>query len=127
VSLVDLPSTVMHLLGLPSKFPGAPLPLAVQPSTNGDTFEEPLLAEYYTVEAGPHLKSLLNSQWHYIVDYRTGAEKLFDLRADREELHDLSRSAASAAVLVEFRKRMKTIFPQIASPQSAAKAPGAAN
>jgi arylsulfatase A-like enzyme len=105
VSLVSLPATILKLLALPSLLPGQPLPL-----TDADasaTTEEPLLAEFNILEAAPFLKSLLDSHWHYIRDYRTGAEQIYDWQTDVGETHNLNQTEEGRRMASTFAKQLK--------------------
>jgi len=112
VSLVSLPRTVLDLVGLPAELPGEPLPHREQDGAGGEAFDEPLLAEFNPAQLDPHVKSFLNSRWHYILSIETGCEELYDWRNDCEELYNLAGSLEQQSVLEEFRKRMRTHIPQ---------------
>lgn len=125
VSLAALPRTIMDFLGLPSDFPGKALPLLQPESSSGENAEEPLLAEYYTNEDGPKLKSLLSSRWHYVRDVVTGAEELYDVKNDRAEIRNLATSPDLQSVMEGFRQRMRTLFPSLPAVKAAPRPPAA--
>lgn len=125
VSLAALPRTIMDFLGLPSDFPGKALPLLQREPSSGENAEEPLLAEFYTNENGPKLKSLLSSRWHYARDVVTGAEELYDVKNDRAEIRNLATSPDLLSVMEGFRQRMTTLFPGLPALKTAPRPPAA--
>lgn len=125
ISLAALPRTIMDFLGLPSDFPGKALPLLQREPSSGENAEEPLLAEFYTNENGPKLKSLLSSRWHYVRDVVTGAEELYDVKNDRAEIRNLATSPDLLSVMEGFRQRMMTLFPGLPASKTAPRPPAA--
>ena len=116
VSLVNLPATILQLLKLPAAFPGEPLPVAggQMPAGKGSS-EEPLLSEFFVLD-GPLLKSLLTSRWHYIANFKTGKEELFDFQKDPHELNNLSSAVEAGPIVEKFRKKLRDRFPGLSRP-----------
>jgi arylsulfatase A-like enzyme len=106
VSLVNLPATLMQLLDLQGPFPGQPWPLAPRPPERGHRIQDSVLAEFNTVARHPFLQSLLNADWHYIANTKTGKEELFAWPTDQAELNDLAATPQAAPVLEAFRREM---------------------
>jgi arylsulfatase A-like enzyme len=114
VSLRDLPSTVVDLLGLPSSFPGRSLARYF----NGSPASASLDGEYLLTETSDEVsktpidstrsRSLLHEGKVYIRN-SNGTEELFDQAADPVELHDLSKASDFQLVLARFREKMKQI------------------
>jgi arylsulfatase A-like enzyme len=107
VSLAALPATVMHMLELPAAFPGRPLPLSEAAAANDPARDEPLLAEFNTLQAARWKKSLLDSRWHYIYEFTTGAEELYDWRADPGETLNLLQGEEGRRDAAEYSTRLK--------------------
>jgi arylsulfatase A-like enzyme len=112
VSLVDLPATVVDLLGISAgaPFPGRSLlPLGV-PAAGGDTvlseLKRGLVRQgWYPIGKGPEMFSLVSADHHYI---RNGdhSEELYDLRGDPEEARNLAADGMSQPLLARFRARL---------------------
>ena len=109
VSLVSIPATILDLIGLPAapSFEGTSLaPLWLGPG-DVDPSIDPVLSEvrrvvrqpeWYPASSG-NLASLVFEGSHYILNLDTGAEELFDLFADPEELEDLSATARGQDII----------------------------
>jgi arylsulfatase A-like enzyme len=120
VSLVDLPATILDLVGARESppFPGTSLlpelrsasatPRGARPSVILSQLNPP--AGYQSFPGWPAsrgtLRSLLGVRWHYLVD-SAGREQLFDVQGDPEEARDLSGTAAAASVLAEMRTELR--------------------
>ncbi|MDX1579287.1 MAG: sulfatase, partial [Gemmatimonadota bacterium] len=109
VSLRDIPSMILDLAGLESPFPGRSLLWAAD--AGGSLLRRPLLAE---VSAAPHegfyegptsrgdMKSVVVGPLHYILN-GDGAEELYDLTVDPDEVNDLSETERGHLALPELR------------------------
>jgi arylsulfatase A-like enzyme len=119
VSLRDLPSTVVDLLGLSadSPFPGRSLARAWSGRAQGDA-PGPLLSEIdLPPEADPNggrspvcrgsMVSLVSGGWHYIKN-GDGREELYDFAHDPGEERNLAGSAAGRVVV---RAMRETVVP----------------
>jgi len=119
VSLRDLPATVVDLLGVSdgSAFPGRSLARAW--SSSGEATADPLLSEVVAPVMSPpnhgrspvfrgSMDAVVDEEKIYIRN-KDGTEELFDLATDPEQLHDLSRSPESSAVMDRLRRSIDRI------------------
>ena len=120
VSLVDVPATILDLIGArqPEPFAGAsllPVLMSASGAQGGGLSSMKLSqlnppAKYETFPGWPEsrgtLYSLLGKRWHYMVD-ADGREQLFDLRSDPLEAKDLSRTQAVAELMVRLRRELR--------------------
>lgn len=134
VSLVDMPRTVMDLVGLAdaeSVFPGHSL----RPLLEGETGPVPvspafslarpadyhLAHDVWPMSRGP-LRSLVVEGEHYVLDAH-GGEVLFDVGDSVWEHHDLSDTPEGRALLPDLRARMEAV-PGLDEPRVAEVAGG---
>ena len=116
VSLRDLPSTVVDLLGLrgPSPFPGRSLARYFPGGPAPTPFDDDYLLTETSDEVSKtpidatRARSLLHDGKVYIRN-KDGTEELFDHAADPAESHDLSKANDSQLLLDRFRDKMKQI------------------
>jgi len=113
VTLVDLPATVLDVLGLSGQvdFPGHSLANRWGSTTSSlRTPASPVLSEVSMVRNGPEwyavgkgdLKSIIVGKHHFI-RHKDGREELFDIIADPWETIDLARSQGGKATLAVVR------------------------
>jgi arylsulfatase A-like enzyme len=116
VSLRDLPSTVVDLVGLSQgqPFPGRSLARcwSEQPASPPDDDDFLLSETADELSRAPadstRVRSLLHAGKLYIRN-KDGSEELYDHKTDPTETHDLSNTNEAAALLTRFRERMKSI------------------
>jgi len=113
-----LPATLMELLGMANQrvFPGPSLARLWQDPGEPPDSAWPL-AELAKQPCNPTfkvpaclgaMKSLVTSQWHFILHEKFGPA-LYDWRADPGEEHDLSKTPDGQRVVAEFISRLKQI------------------
>ena len=119
VSIEQVPATVAALLGLQhdSPFTGDSL---VQPVERVEG--EPVLAELKRIGGALAAKSLIASRWQYIWNARDGSEELYDLERDPQEINNLAKNAETDAIRLEFRRRLRTIFPDLIASETRSSA-----
>jgi len=115
----DLPTgTFEHVVGLQDVMPtllegaGAPVPTSVEgrsvlAAVRGEAWREFIHGEHspcYAIEQAMHY--LTDGREKYIWFPATGEEQLFDLTADRQELHDLAKEPAYAGRVELWRGRL---------------------
>ena len=120
VSLHQIPSTVMELIGEDSTpFPGNSL-VRFWPGAVDQTSIAPILSEvspgrfkagppnYPTVRGGG-LKSLITNQWHFILS-ESGSAELYAWRQDRRELDNLAETPAGRVMVEGFKRHLDEII-----------------
>ncbi|MGQ0643714.1 MAG: sulfatase-like hydrolase/transferase, partial [Gemmatimonadaceae bacterium] len=120
VSIRDIPTTVMDVLGIASEepFPGVSL---LRVATGTDEQSEPRLAHLRPNKVWPkpqldwairqsHVYSLMSGTLHYLVD-ASGEEELYDFVRDPWEKTDLSRDRTMLTTLTRFRAMLDTRAP----------------
>ncbi len=119
VSIVDVPATILDLIGdpTPQALPGASLaPLWRGESPSGlspvlsELYWAPNQPESYPV-AGGDLHSLVRGRWHLIAGPGT-SEELYDIMADPFERHDLAAVPELADTLRSLRESLAA-FPML--------------
>jgi arylsulfatase A-like enzyme len=119
VSLVDLPATVLNLLGLDNaSVPGRSLAERWTQATGGPTEGSgPIISE---VEQNPHfvdqspvtrgsIQSIIVGDMHYIHNQGDGREELYDIANDPDELVDLGQTEQGHRHLEEFRATLSMV------------------
>ena len=131
ISMASLPATVLDLLGEDKQtmFRGPSLtPLWQENNPPADwpvALAEMVMFHFGAPSDVPSyhgaMKSLANSQWHFILHEKFGAQ-LYDRMHDREELHDLAATAEGQRVVADFTNTLQKLgatFPQRAeAPQN---------
>ncbi len=87
VSLAQIGRTLLRLAGLPDERFGAERPLPLSPDEVAAAPPEPPLSQ--TMRMGC-ATALVDGTAKYVIDHRTCAESLFDLRADPAEMRNLA-------------------------------------
>lgn len=119
VSLRDIPSTVLGLIGIPNNennFSGQSLGRYFQQESgkaaaNEDQIifseleEASWIDAWYPASKG-NMKSLLNDKYHYIWS-ENGTEELYDLKSDPKELINLSKNTEAQNTMEMFRNELK--------------------
>jgi arylsulfatase A-like enzyme len=104
VELRDIMPTLLEAAGLP--IPETVEGRSFLPMAQGQSADwRPYLHGEHTV-LGQSLQWLTDGREKYVWWSGTGAEQLFDLTADPQELHDLARDAAQAERLSAWRARL---------------------
>jgi len=114
VSVVDLPATILSLAGAPAVLPGRSLADA----WHGGAPRGPVLADVERAISetvvGPTsrgaMRSLVDSQWHYIRN-GDGVEELYAYRSDPEERTNLAGLPAHAGILASMREALARMPP----------------
>lgn len=107
-SLIDLPSTLLHLLDIeiPNSFKGKDLFSQEREfifhQTISDVVKEQIT---YMKEKFPFKMALQNQNWKYIRDFGTMEEELFNLEKDPNEKENLAKKEKS--ILLKFREKME--------------------
>jgi arylsulfatase A-like enzyme len=116
VSVEQVPATVVAMLQLArqSTFPGPSLFAA-----DAQGAESPVLSELKEINGDVVAKSLMTSRWQYIWNATGSREELYDLDADPRELQDVAEAQESRDIVHDFRRRLRTIFPDLAVKQDA--------
>jgi arylsulfatase A-like enzyme len=112
ISLVDVPATLLDLLGLEPMIPQAGrsfLPLVGAPAS---VTPAPILIEL--VQRDRELASVVEGRWKLVVDYRDGRSQLFELDADPKEQRNLAdeqpdREQALRRRLESLREEARTL------------------
>lgn len=112
VSLKDVAATILEMTGAANRLPGTSLSrhwsgatVAVDAPLISET--DKVWAEYpdwYPARQG-RMRSLVAHGSHYIRNYGSGREELYDLAADPDELHDLS--AVRPEITREYRRYLE--------------------
>jgi len=124
VSIQSIPATLAGLLGWEkdSPFPGPSFAQYLQPSTSEQTpGNETVLGELKFIGGSLATKSLANREWQYIWTAKDGKEELFRLKDDPKQLTSLVDSPEGRAAVLEFREKLRAIFPAL--PVSSAQTP----
>jgi len=101
----DMMPTILDIVGVEG--PEGMTGKSVVKAARGEPWREYLHGEHspcYAIE--PAMQYLTDGKEKYIYFPGTGEEQLFDLREDREELHDLSKDEKWADRLAEWRERL---------------------
>lgn len=101
VTLQDVPSTVVDVLGLPASFPGRSWRMLLADSTTampvlGEVEHGPQLSRGTPANLGP-LRSLTDERWRCIL-HSDGRLEVYDYRNDLEELHDLAATPSGREI-----------------------------
>jgi choline-sulfatase len=110
VTLLDVAPTILHGAGLKEVasqqgMPGGSLIEMAQAAPNPDRVA---FCEYYAAAADRAAFMIRKGRYKYI--HYVGYEpELFDLQADPEELHDLSRSAGHRKIVAEYEAILRGI------------------
>ena len=117
VEQVDIYPTLCQLAGLPlpKHLQGRSLtPLLESPDAKGKQVAISTMIAPHTKQRG---HSLRTDAFRYIEwDEGRGGEQLFDLRSDRDELHDLSKAPAQAERMDRMRQRLAAHLKAVSSP-----------
>jgi arylsulfatase A-like enzyme len=120
VSLHQIPSTVMELIGEDSTpFPGDSL-VSFWSGTADQAAIAPILSEVspgrfkagppnYPTALGGGLKSLISNQWHFILS-ESGSAELYAWRQDRHELENLAETPAGRVAVERFKHHLDEII-----------------
>lgn len=105
-SQVDLPDTVLGLLGQPpmeGSQGGSLLPVLQSPEAAG---QDAAFVEFNGyIEGGIHTRGVVTAGWKYV--YHHGdIDQLFDRKADPNEMHNLAQEVAYGGVREEMRARL---------------------
>jgi arylsulfatase A-like enzyme len=121
VTNVALPATVMDLVGAggQAQFPNLSLtglwkfPVAQNdcPYPLAELAQEPSTKSFQFPAYHGWLKSLMSSQWHYIVHEKLGVE-LYDWKNDPREVHNLVATPEGQAVVSSLRVRLQSQLSQ---------------
>ena len=115
VTLRDVPATIVDRIGLTgeNRIPGSSLANYWQTeNSSAPRSESPVLSELTPVgrENDVWFRSLLDDRYHYIRG-RGGAEELYDLQNDPQELNNLAKTEAAGPLLDRFRSLLQTPIP----------------
>ncbi len=124
VSIQNIPATLAAMLGWEkdSPFPGPPFARYLQPvAAEEPPSAETVLGELKIIGGALAYKSLVNRDWQYIWTAKSGKEELFRLRDDPNELKNLAESPEGRAAVLEFREKLRAIFPALPIPAAQAK------
>ncbi|MCL4524484.1 MAG: sulfatase [Acidobacteria bacterium] len=116
VSLSNIPATLAELLGWEkdSPFPGPSFASFLQPQAPAEMPpDETVLGELKAIGGAVTMKSLVNREWQYIWNAKGGREELYRLQEDPKELTDLAQTPEGRAAVLEFREKLRAIFPAL--------------
>ncbi len=122
VSIQSIPATLAGLLGWEkdSPFPGPSFAHYLQPGVLDETpGGETVLGELKFIGGSLAMKSLVNRDWQYIWTAKGGKEELFRLKDDPKQLTNLADSPEGRAAVLEFRAKLRAIFPALPLPVAA--------
>ena len=117
VSLHDIPATIMDLLKLNGPtFSGNSMAGFLMPEQGERKSSSPVLSELSrnknVAQSWPNhkgwLKSLITSDWHFIV-HETGEVELYHFQDDKDESKDVSKVANNEPVIKELKKQLDEI------------------
>jgi arylsulfatase A-like enzyme len=117
VGLLDVPASLADLAGAARRgLPGRSLERCWRESQLAETVDEPLIAELSQVplpnlpNSDSPIHSLVVGNWHYLHypgrQPPANSDELFDLAADPDEQHELSRDPLLADTVVELRAQL---------------------
>lgn len=121
VSLSSIPATLAGLLGREkdSPFPGPSFASFLQPDAPANSpGSEALLGELKAIGGAVSMKSLVNQEWQYIWNAKGGKEELFRLKDDPKQLTNLAEAPEGRAAVLEFREKLRAIFPALPVPSA---------
>jgi arylsulfatase A-like enzyme len=122
VSLSSVPATIAGLLGWgkESPFPGPSFAPFLQPAAAAEPpGGEAVLGELKAIGGVVSMKSLVNREWQFIWN-ADGKEELFRLKDDPNQLANLAETPEGRAAVLEFREKLRAIFPALPLPTAQA-------